>query len=69
MMTYFHPRDFDVNQPKIPNLDLSSRFRAYYGIKNCYDKLKKLTTEFNFTDIRSAEKMINWNRVEKIRVK
>ena len=66
MMTYFHPRDFDVNQPIIPNLDFSTKFRAYYGINNCYNKLNQLTNDFDFMDIGSAEKMINWSAVEKI---
>jgi polysaccharide deacetylase family protein (PEP-CTERM system associated) len=66
MMTYFHPRDFDVGQPIIPNLDFSTKFRAYYGINNCYNKLNQLTDDFDFMDIGSAEKMIKWSLADKI---
>lgn len=68
LMTYFHPRDFDINQPVIPNLDLLTKFRAYYGIKDCHKKLKKLTDDFNFIDIKTADKIIDWNRVKTIKI-
>ena len=38
-MTYFHPRDFDVLQPKLKHLPFYNRFRAYYGINKSLDKI------------------------------
>ena len=29
IMTYFHPRDFDINQPLIPGLSISRKFNSY----------------------------------------
>lgn len=66
VMTYFHPRDFDIDQPIIPNLDFLTKFRAYYGINNCYNKLNKLTADFDFIDIDSAVEKINWSLVDNI---
>ena len=33
VMTYFHPRDFDVNQPMIPNLSSTRRIKSYVGLR------------------------------------
>ena len=41
VMTYFHPRDFDIHQPIVPGLSLPRRFKSYVGIKNCKPKLEK----------------------------
>lgn len=38
MMTYFHPRDFDVNQPVIETLPAMRRFKSYVGIKGAFTK-------------------------------
>ena len=62
IMTYFHPRDFDVNQPILNDLNLYRRFKSYVGIKTCINKLERWTNEFEFTDICSADKLINWSK-------
>ena len=38
-MTYFHPRDFDEEQPKIPGLSGLRHFKSYYGIRRCLANL------------------------------
>jgi polysaccharide deacetylase family protein (PEP-CTERM system associated) len=61
VMTYFHPRDFDPQQPRLPTLSLARKFRTYYGLKNCYQKLDMLLKSHKFIDIASADDMIDWN--------
>lgn len=39
VMTYFHPRDFDQNQPNIPGLNSIRKFKAYFGINRTKQKL------------------------------
>lgn len=39
VMTYFHPRDFDQNQPNIPGLNSFRKFKAYFGINRTEQKL------------------------------
>ena len=68
VMTYFHPRDFDVDQPIIPGLSLSRRFKSYVGIKNCKPKLEKWLRSFDFIDLNQADQKINWNHVPKIKL-
>ncbi|MFH0733173.1 MAG: polysaccharide deacetylase family protein [bacterium] len=51
VMTYFHPRDFDPEQPIINELSQLRKFKSYYGLKNSRDKLITLLDNFQFTDI------------------
>ena len=63
VMAYFHPRDFDINQPVAPGLSSFRRFKSYVGIKKCKIKLEKWINDFTFTDIEQANKSINWDEV------
>ena len=67
-MTYFHPRDFDINQPIVPGLSPTRRFKSYVGIKNCKSKLEKWLNDFDFIDLNTANNIINWNHVPKIKL-
>jgi polysaccharide deacetylase family protein (PEP-CTERM system associated) len=64
LMTYFHPRDFDAQQPRISTLPLARAFKSYVGLKRSFGKLKKLLDDFEFVDITEADRMINWNNVQ-----
>ena len=64
IMSYFHPRDFDSSQPVIESLSLTRKFKSYVGLKNSETKLKKWLTDFDFTDIRSVDKKINWDKAK-----
>ncbi|MDB4812985.1 polysaccharide deacetylase family protein [Akkermansiaceae bacterium] len=63
VMSYFHPRDFDVEQPIVPGLSYSRRFKSYVGIKNCKTKLERWLNDFDFVDLDQADHLINWNQV------
>ena len=58
VMTYFHPRDFDVSQPLIPGLGIRRRFKSYVGIKGAMPKLERLIDEFDFQSLASANKQL-----------
>ena len=64
IMSYFHPRDFDPSQPMIQSLSLKRKFKSYVGLKNAESKLKKWLKDFDFTDIKSADEKINWNKAK-----
>ena len=66
IMTYFHPRDFDINQPLLKGLSIYRIFKSYYGIKGCEKKLLRWINDFKFTDLKTAEKSINWDKVKTI---
>jgi len=63
VMTYFHPRDFDRDQPIVPGLSLQRHFKSYVGIKKCKSKLERWLNDFDFIDLNAADKIINWNKV------
>jgi polysaccharide deacetylase family protein (PEP-CTERM system associated) len=61
VMTYFHPRDFDYEQPVLNNLSLSRRFKSYVGLKGSMIKFNKLLNDFKFVDIQTAVSQIDWS--------
>ena len=66
IMTYFHPRDFDYNQPIIKDLSLFRKFKSYVGLKNSISKLNNWVRDFDFMDLRSADKLVNWEKAKVI---
>ena len=60
IMSYFHPRDFDPNQPVIQDLSLFRKFKTYVGLKGCLPKLDKWVNDFDFIDLKTADEMIDW---------
>lgn len=63
MMTYFHPRDFDIGQPIVPNLPLIRRFKSYVGIKSAFKKFQRLLDDYSFINVEQADQFINWDKV------
>lgn len=68
VMTYFHPRDFDANQPMIEELSRFRKFKSYYGLNSSFEKLERLITDFKFIDINEANNIIDWNNVPKVKI-
>ncbi|GHU56092.1 polysaccharide deacetylase [Spirochaetia bacterium] len=68
LMTYFHPRDFDVDQPMIKSLSIARRFKSYVGLPTAFGKMKKLLNDFTFIDIAEADELIDWEKARTITV-
>jgi hypothetical protein len=66
LMTYFHPRDFDTNQPVIKSLPLKRRIKSYIGINNAFRKFQQLLDDFDFINIVQADQLINWDTAKTI---
>jgi peptidoglycan-N-acetylglucosamine deacetylase len=62
VMSYFHPRDFDPEQPMVPGLSLARKFKSYVGLKNCLPKLEQWIKDQSFTDLQTADTSIDWNQ-------
>ncbi len=60
VMTYFHPRDFDPDQPVIKSLPLHRKFMSYTGLKSSEKKLRRLLQDHTFVDIPAADLLIDW---------
>ncbi|MDZ4058424.1 MAG: polysaccharide deacetylase family protein [Bacteroidales bacterium] len=63
IMTYFHPRDFDSNQPVLNNLPIMRKFKSYYGIKGAFSKFQNYLDDFEFVSVIEADKQINWENL------
>ncbi|NOX08330.1 MAG: DUF3473 domain-containing protein [Gammaproteobacteria bacterium] len=63
IMTYFHPRDFDADQPVIRELSRFRKFKSYYGLKGAQHKLERLLDDFDFISLAKADQLIDWNDV------
>lgn len=68
MMTYFHPRDFDTGQPVVPNLPLPRRFKSYVGIRGAFKKFQHLLNDFNFVNVESANRGIDWGNAPTLKL-
>lgn len=69
IMTYFHPRDFDPNQPVLKGLPLHRRFKSYVGLKSCRAKLEKWIQDEQFMSIHEADQLIEWDNAKRITLK
>ena len=63
VMTYFHPRDFDVEQPIIEDLSHIRKFKSYVGLKGAEKKLDNWLRDFEFIDVQTADGDIDWKEV------
>lgn len=68
VMTYFHPRDFDPDQPVIDGLSPARKFKSYVGLRGSEKKLRSLLEEFRFTDVLSAVAKTSWDDVVHVSV-
>ena len=43
-------------------MSLRRHFKSYVGIKSCQSKLEKWLHDFNFTDLETADRKIDWSK-------
>ena len=66
VMTYFHPRDFDPDQPMVPGLDLTRRFKSYVGLGGTHRKLEFLLRKHQFISVETAVDIVDWEAVDTV---
>lgn len=66
VMTYFHPRDFDPDQPTIPGLSLARRLKSYVGLRTCLSRLERLAATTDFMCVEEAINSIDWAHVPRL---
>lgn len=59
-MTYFHPRDFDADQPRIPGLSVLRGFKAYAGLSGSAAKLERFLDTFGGRTLSEASSELRW---------
>jgi polysaccharide deacetylase family protein (PEP-CTERM system associated) len=65
VMAYFHPRDFDAEQPVL-DLSFQRRFKSYVGLKKAYSKCDRWLKSNEFIDLETADNMIDWSQVARV---
>jgi len=68
LMTYFHPRDFDPDQPQL-DLPLARRFKSYVGLQGAHAKFERWLQEFPFIDLDAAVAQVAWAEAPTIRLR
>ena len=68
LMSYFHPRDFDPDQPMIASLPLMRKFKSYVGLKKSFPKFQRFLNDFNFISLKKADALVDWNEARIIRL-
>ena len=63
IMSYFHPRDFDPEQPMIPGLRGFRKFQSYVGLSGALGKLDQWLRGADFMDVAEAEQRISWEKM------
>jgi polysaccharide deacetylase family protein (PEP-CTERM system associated) len=66
IMTYFHPRDFDPDQPMIPGLSISRKFKSYVGLRGALGKLERILSSHRFLSVDMAVNEIDWLAVNTV---
>ena len=64
VMTYFHPRDFDSNQPVVPGLNYFRYFKSYVGLEGSLAKLENLLIFNRFVTMEEASNIVDWSAVK-----
>ncbi len=68
IMTYFHPRDFDPDQPVICELGWIRKFKSYYGLSGAFKKLERLLSDYVFIDLATAISEYDWELADVVKV-
>lgn len=68
MCTYFHPRDFDKDQPMVQGLPLMRRFKSYVGISRNFKKWNHLLDDFDFVTVGQAIEKIDWEKARVVEI-
>lgn len=61
-MTYFHPRDFDGDQPRVSGLSMARQFKAYVGLSSATTKLHRFLETFGGESLAEATARIQWEQ-------
>jgi polysaccharide deacetylase family protein (PEP-CTERM system associated) len=63
VMSYFHPRDFDTEQPVLRHLPLHRKFKSYYGLKGAFAKFEKFLDDYEWMSVGEAASKVDWDQV------
>lgn len=62
VLSYFHPSDFDPDQPQMPQLPKMRQFKNRVALKGAYKKFQRYMDDFDFVGIGDADIVIDWSK-------
>lgn len=66
IMSYFHPSDFDPDQPQMKHLPFMRQVKNRIGLRGAFKMFETYIQEFKFCNILEADKNFNWETAERI---
>ena len=60
VLSYFHPSDFDPDQPKMPQLPKMRQFKNRVALKGAYAKFQRYISDFDFINLLDANTKELW---------
>ena len=67
-MSYFHPSDFDPEQPNMHHLSFMRQLKNRIGLKGSYKKFCRYISDYDFIDIHTADSIIDWSKVSVVKL-
>lgn len=67
-MSYFHPSDFDPDQPNMTHLSYRQRIKNRIGLNGAFNKYIKYLDEFEFINLATAIEQIDWSLIPVIKL-
>lgn len=64
VLSYFHPSDFDPNQPQMPQLPKMRQLKNRVALKGAYKKFVKYISDYEFESVLDADKIIMWENCQ-----
>lgn len=68
LLSYFHPSDFDPDQPNMPQLSYMRQFKNRVALKGSYEKFKHYISDFDFVSLKKAVEVIDWEKYNTIHI-
>ena len=68
VMSYFHPSDFDPDQPQMPQLTLMRQFKNRVALKGSYKKFKRFIADFDLINLPTADQQFDWENCKRIKL-
>lgn len=68
VMAYFHPSDFDPDQPQMPQLPKMRQFKNRVALKGAYEKFCRYITDFDFVNLKEASQNMHNEVIEVVNV-
>ena len=69
VMSYFHPRDFDLHIHRKIKWNPYLKFKYRIGAKRAFDNMGRLSEENRWTSLRDSSQSVDWNMAEVMNLK